>query len=514
MAKILLFNPSGPGEIGFTREGRCTQEADTWGTVWPPLSLATAAAMLEEDGHQVRVIDFSARLPQRESLAEVVQTMKPDFTIWPTGTPTLSFDLNIAQLIKENYSPTVTCVFGTHVTIDPEGALSNSCIDAVIRGEPEAIIRNLCRSAQSEWKDIDGISFRDQATGSIWNNKDAALIEPSKIPAPAWHLLDLHGYRLPLKNRKFLIVAPIRGCPYSCSFCTAAIYYGKKPRYRPVEKVIDEIEGSVSRYDIKDYFIWADTFTVNRKYVQDFCRTIIDRRLSIAWTCNSRVDTLDEEMLILMKRAGLWMISFGIEAGDNEILAATGKRITVEQSRQAVQLANRLGIKTAGHFIFGLPGETSKTMKETLNLALSLPLDIAQFYAATPFPGTRLYEEAASRGWLASAFANTRPSGKMSFRVCPTGKSRTWRMRNLNPRRLLEAGFLASLRNDKKIDSTTTSVAMSQSKAVMELPGLTGKDIDACRRLAYRKFYLRPRTLYGIWSMFDPWAQMKSLFSG
>jgi radical SAM superfamily enzyme YgiQ (UPF0313 family) len=169
------------------------------------------------------------------------------------------------------------------------------------------------------------------------------------------------------------------------------------------------------------------------------------------------VDTLDEETLALMKQSGLWMISFGIESGDNKILAATGKRVTVEQSRQAVALANKIGIKTAGHFMLGLPGETSGTMKATLDLALSLPLDIAQFYAATPFPGTRLYDEAVKHGWLKA------------------------------------------------------SSVMSQSKAVMELPGLAGHEIDSFRRYAYRKFYLRPRILYGMLSMIDLRAQMMSL---
>ncbi len=458
MAKVLLFNPAGPGGMCFTREGRCTQKADTWGTVWPPLSLATAAAMLEEDGHQVRVIDFSAKVPAPKTLAEMVRDIEPDFAIWPTATEALAHDLEIAQLIKSNHSPAITCVFGTHVTVHPEQALSNPFIDAVIRREPEGIIQELCRSAPGDWTGVDGVSFLDRATGKIRSNKDAAFIEPEKIPAPAWHLLDLSGYRLPLKNRKFLIVAPIRGCPYSCSFCTAEIYYGKKPRYRPVEKVVDEIAGSVSRYGIRDYFIWADTFTVNPAYVRDFCRMIIDRRLAIAWTCNSRVDTLDRETLALMKQAGLWMISFGIEAGDNDVLAATGKRITVEQSRQAVRMAHETGIKTAGHFMMGLPGETANTLKRTLALALSLPLDIAQFYTTTPFPGTRLYDQAISRGWL------------------------------------------------------TSGCAMSQSKAVMELPGLPSRDVDFYRRYAYRKFYLRPRIAYRILSMIDLPAQIQYLF--
>ncbi len=157
---------------------------------------------------------------------------------------------------------------------------------------------------------------------------------------------------------------------------------------------------NVDRFGIREFFIWADTFTADRRYVQELCRAILARGLRISWTCNSRVDTIDEETLRLMKEAGLWMISFGLESGSDAILAASGKGITVAQSRAAVGLAHRLGIRVAGHFMFGLPGETEETMAGTLALALELPLDIAQFYAAAPFPGTALYDEARRKGWL------------------------------------------------------------------------------------------------------------------
>ena len=214
---------------------------------------------------------------------------------------------------------------------------------------------------------------------------------------------------------------------------------------------------SVSRYGIREFFFWADTFTADRRYVQELCRFILEQGLRISWTCNSRVDTIDEETLRLMKQAGLWMISFGLESGNDAILTASGKGITAAQSREAVQMANRLGIRTAGHFMFGLPGETEETMAETLALALSLPLDIAQFYTATPFPGTALYDDALREGWLKEA-------GKGGRR------------------------------------------AFAQNSAVMELPGLPAARVDAFRRDAYRRFYLRPRAAARVVSMAEPRA--------
>jgi radical SAM superfamily enzyme YgiQ (UPF0313 family) len=300
---------------------------------------------------------------------------------------------------------------------------------------------------------VAGISLHGGERGAVRNNPDAVPLAAEAIPAADWDGLDLDAYRLPLKGRRFLMVAPVRGCPWRCSFCTAPLYYGSRLRRRPAADVVGEMAGNVARYGIREFFIWADTFTADRRYVQELCRAIAESGLRVSWTCNSRVDTIDEETLRLMKEAGLWMISYGLESGSNAILAASGKGITVAQSREAVALAHRLGIRVAGHFMFGLPGETEESMAGTLALALSLPLDIAQFYAAAPFPGTALHGEAVDRGWLRESIP-----------------------------------------------------AVSQSSAAMELPGLPSARVDAFRRYAFRRFYLRPQAMARVLSMAEPSA--------
>ncbi|MFA4917102.1 MAG: radical SAM protein [Syntrophales bacterium] len=449
--KVFLFNPPGPRDKAYTREGRCTQEAGVWATQWPPVSLTTAAALLEKDGHQVMVTDLPASGLDKTSLEVLVKKYQPDFVFWNTGTPTLDFDLSLAGLIKRTAPKAITGVIGTHVTVLPEKALQKPFVDIIIRHEPEQIIRNICRNEGPNRQSIPGISWRDPKDGRIHHNPDEPFWDPEEIPPPAWHTLDISPYRLPLKGRPFLIVAPVRGCPYSCNFCTAPVYYGRKLRKRPIRNVLDEIEENVSRYKIREFFIWADTFTADRDYVKQFCRAIMERNLRISWTCNSRVDTVDSETLALMKEAGLWMISFGLESGNDKVLAMTGKGITVAQSKAAVMMAHRTGLKVAGHFILGLPGETEETMAETLALALNLPLDIAQFYVATPFPGTKLYEEAIKGGWLPS---------------------------ELDPN-------------------------LSQDRAFMELPGLSTEKVNSFRRMAYKKFYIRPGILFGLLSMLE-----------
>ena len=388
----------------------------------------------------------------RARLRALTKAFQPDFVFWSTATPTLSYDLNLSGLIKEAVPEAVTGVFGTHVTALPGIALENPGIDAVIRREPEQTIREICLHGPGGWQEIAGLSFRDWEKGETCHNADRDLLDPEEIPAPAWRHLDITPYRLPLKGLPFLIVAPIRGCPYPCSFCTAPLYYGKKLRKRPVPNVVDEIQHNMGMFKVRNFFVWADTFTADKGYVKAFSREIVKRGLSISWTCNSRVDTVDMEMLSLMKAAGLWMISFGLESGNDDVLEQTGKGITVEQSQRALSMANELGIKTSGHFVLGLPGETERSMRDTLTFALDLPLDIAQFYTAAPFPGTRLYDLASRKGWL-------------------------------------------------KPDSL-----LSQDHAAMDLPGLPGYRVEAFRRYAYRRFYGRPRSIGKILSMIEPRA--------
>jgi len=441
VARVFLLNPPHPEGKGFTREGRCTQEAGVWGTQWPPVSLATTAAALERDGHCLKVADCPAVRMDRTRLAGALAAFRPDFVFWTTGTPTLTYDLNLSTLVKQAAPRCVTGVFGTHVTALPEAALRHPLIDLVIRREPEETIREVCQKEGEGFEGIAGVSFRYGRGGEIRHNPDRPLIEAEDIPAPAWHHLDLSPYRLPLRGEPFLIVAPIRGCPYRCSFCTAPLYYGKRLRKRPVGQVVDEMAEDMRRFHVRDFFIWADTFTADKAYVAGFCRGVIERGLRIQWACNSRVDTVDRETLSLMKAAGLWMISFGLESGSAHVLEQAEKGITLEQSRRAVCMAHDLGIKTSGHFILGLSGETEASMHATLALALELPLDIAQFYAAAPFPGTRLYELASRRGWL-------------------------------------RGGGL-----------------YGQDHAGMELPGLPGQKVDRFRRHAYRRFYGRPAAI-------------------
>lgn len=447
---ILLLNPPTKEGKAFIREGRCNQEQGVWSTLWPPISLATAAAVLEDLGNSVEVLDCPAQNISFEALLNKIKTSDFALIVWSTATPSIAGDLSLADEIKTINPEVKTAVFGTHVT-----ALARECLagvkglDFIIRNEPEQSLGELAQILEKgeSVHSIPGISFKDEA-GDVVHNPFRAFIEnPDSLPFPAWHLLDLTRYRLPLLGEKFVILAPVRGCPYPCTFCTARTYYGTKLRKKSTGRVIDEIRYDRERFGIRQFFIWADTFTADREYVAGFCRKIIDSGLSIRWTCNSRVDSVDPELLALMARAGCWMISFGIESANQNVLDAAGKKISADQARKAVDAASAAGIKVAGHFVLGLPGDTPAGIRQTIAFSLSLNLDTAQYYCAVPFPGSPLYRTALKQGWVTE---------EVSFEE------------------------------------------FRQDHAVMHLPGLAPERVDRYRKKAYLKFYFRPARILAL----------------
>lgn len=453
--KVVLLNPPAPDKKKFIREGRCTQEQGVWATLWPPISLAMIGAVLEQDGHSVRIIDCPAEGMSREELSNHIKGFHPGLVMWATGTPTISNDLGLGSDIKRIYPGILTAVFGTHVSVlDRQSMEAFADIDLIIRNEPELTARDLANriSQGQDISGIQGITHRTHANEIVRNPERPFISDLDSLPLPAWHLIKIEQYSLPMKGRTFLIVAPQRGCPFHCSFCTCQTYYGRTLRKRSVASVIAEIEHDVRTFNVRDFFFWAETFVVDKGYVAALCQAMLDRQLAISWTCNSRVDVVDEGLLKLMAQAGCWMISYGIESADQQVLDRAGKGIRVEQASRAVALAKKAGIRTAGHFIFGLPGETEASMQKTARLARGLGLDVAQFYCAVPFPGSRLYEEAVQEGWL-------RP------------------------------GDFSSLRQDQ---------------AVMQMPTVTAETVNTYRARAFRSFYRSPAVWYRMLRLLEP----------
>ena len=215
---------------------------------------------------------------------------------------------------------------------------------------------------------------------------DWASIDPRTYPV-APHGMIAHAHP----------IAPIittRGCPYSCTYCSAPITAGKRMRYRDPKNVVDEIEMLVNDYDVKEIQIEDDNFTLNREHCVNICEEILKRKIKVLWSLPNgvRIDKLDKEMLILMKNAGCVSMALGIESANQGILDMIKKDLNQEIVRKTVQDVADVGIETVGFFMIGFPTETKQEIENTINFALTLPLTRANFTKVTPLPGTELFD--------------------------------------------------------------------------------------------------------------------------
>ena len=219
------------------------------------------------------------------------------------------------------------------------------------------------------------------------------------MPVPLHHMLPLDKQRMPMIKGPFTFIVTSRGCPAGCKFCIKHVSYQTSVRIRSPQLILEELK-VLSDLGIHNVHMYADLFTVNRQQVVDLCNLILESGLKVKWTCNSRVDYVDEEMLKLMGKAGCWYISWGIESANELILKRIRKGYHKEQAFKALKWSKAAGINNWGYFIIGLPGETEESIQETIAYAKELPLDIALFHIAAPYPGTPFFYEVVENGWF------------------------------------------------------------------------------------------------------------------
>ena len=212
-------------------------------------------------------------------------------------------------------------------------------------------------------------------------------------------LTPLQSYRMPLIKGAFTFIVTSRGCPAGCTYCIKHVSYQYSTRIRSPKLILEEL-WYLKRLGINNIHMYADLFTVNRDQVVELCKIMIEENIQIKWTCNSRVDFVDEEMLTLMGKAGCRLISWGIESANEQILKHARKGANPLKAERALHWAKKAGIMNWGYFIIGLPGETEKTIRETIDFAKKLPLDIALFHVAAPYPGTPFFFEVVEKKWF------------------------------------------------------------------------------------------------------------------
>ena len=332
------------------------------------------AAVFPED--ECKIIDCIAESLTYKQLYERMAEFKPDWVVFDPVSTTITHDMITAHYGKSLGAKTVA--ISPHTKALREESLDryrslDYAVDYTKGGtEPEFNLRELIKGISAE-----GTRFED-------------------LPPARQDLLPISRYSLPFIGRGYTFVVTSRGCPWKCIYCRQTVMNESKVRYRPVETVIEEIR----RYRLTNIAFHADTATMNRRWIYDFCDQVERLPFKVRIVTNSRVDTVDLDMLKRMRRAGFWMVCFGVESGDNNVLKLNKKEATVEQARKAVRDAKKAGLRVWGYHMLGMYGDNKKTMENTIKLALSEPFDIVNFAISAPYPGTEWGGIAESNGWL------------------------------------------------------------------------------------------------------------------
>ena len=427
MVDILLVNPPSPdGDIWIRsqhRVGRRTRE----NMIWPQVSLAQMAALLHPT-YSVKIVDAIAERMDWKEFTKILDKYQPRFYMTQVTAPTLENDMYGAFLAKARGAYTIA--FGTHVTPIPKETLrSFPSLDFVLVGEPDLTIRDLMdyvdqkyeqrpenikklfaehdpsykpsireADATLDFSEIKGVAWRKDGE-SVINLSRPFIHNLSDLPLHLHELLPLQKYRMPLIKGAFTFIVTARGCPAACTYCIKHVSYQFSARIRTPENIMQEL-WLLKKLGINNIHMYADLFTVNREQVIGLCNLMIEQKINLRWTCNSRVDYVDEEMLTLMAQAGCWLISWGLESGNEQILKHARKGAYPEKAANSLTIARKVGIKNWGYFIIGLPGETETTIKETIAFSKKLPVDIALFHVAAPYPGTPFFFEVVKNGWF------------------------------------------------------------------------------------------------------------------
>ena len=390
-----------------------------------PLGLAYIAAYLRQHHYKASILDARSLSKGRvivssgkslygltnEELRLAIQRHIPDIVGISCMYTAYSADAHRAASIVKEINRDIVVVFGgAYASTFPNLVLKDNNVDAVVRGEGEETFLELVKHVEKkrEYAEITGISYRNKQ-GLIVMNPDRALIaDLDTIPFPARDLLDMNLY-LDTKPGFYTMRSPAatmitsRGCPNSCIYCTIQSVWGnRKWRGRSPQNVVNEMEMLHKEYGIKEIYWMDDSAGTSKSRLAGICKEILRRKLDIKWTTPNGIAHwfLDEETLRLMKMAGCYRITFGIESGNIQARVSLGKPFPLAQAKRMIRFANSIGMWTICTFIIGFPFDTQDSIVDTINFACDSGMDMAVFYLLCPHPGTKVYEIFKEEGLL------------------------------------------------------------------------------------------------------------------
>ncbi|MDO8623507.1 MAG: radical SAM protein [archaeon] len=378
------------------------------GTLYPPLGLAYLAAYAEKEGHEVKIIDSEAEGYGYEEIIKIASEFKPQVVGMQTYCTNMNRVYKVAENLK-NIMDIKVVLGGAQATLEPERLISNKYVDVVVYGEGEKTFANLLNALdkKNSLNKIEGIVYKQK--GKVIKNKPQSLIKNlDEIPLPARHLLPMEKYHSAanLRGKRTLNIMTSRGCPYRCAYCAGSLIFGKTFRFSSTDRVIEEMKLLRDKYHADDVQFFDETFTVNRERVIELCDKMIKENINIEWSCYTRVNLVDGELLRKMKQAGCYLIFYGVESGVQRLLNLIQKDITLEQAENAIKMTHEEGIETWASLILGLPSETKEESIQTIKFAIKLNPTFVQFPIATPFPGTKLYNLALENGTIKDDWDN------------------------------------------------------------------------------------------------------------
>ncbi len=362
--------------------------------------LATAC----RDKNEVIILDCIKENVTLPKLAQRIRQMKPDLVGFQCYTFDLRFINSALAECKAVNKDIITVIGGPHPSAIPKESFKyfGKNLDFLFVGEAERglplLINKLDNSSAIDFSQIPGLGWRKN--NEIHINPNVFVDDLDSLGMPAWDLIRPEEYPECQHGaffRKFPI-APLvmtRGCPFKCSFCAGNIIGGNKIRKHSADFVVEQINYLYQKRGIREFHIIDDNFTFDKNYAKELLKKIINLKLDISWATPNgvRIDFLDEELLNLMKKSGLYLISLGIESGSDRVLALMDKGTTIEKIRKSIDLIHKCGIEIAGFFVLGFPGETAEEIRKTIRFSLELDLVRANYFTYLPFPGTDSYKE-------------------------------------------------------------------------------------------------------------------------
>lgn len=380
--KILLIKPIWQYPI--------TPGESTYNRIWPPISLVNCASLLIEDGHDVRILDAHAERISPEKISKYIIDVDRIFVTsssldrWQC--PNLKIDSFLQTVSEIRKKTPEVYVLGYHGSFAPNDMLKITEAKAVIRGEPEFTVLDICR--KKHLNEVKGITYR--VDNEIISTPNRELFSMDALPIPSLSLLDNGKYLYEILGNKFTIFEGSRGCPYKCTFCQK-IMFGHGIRMKSTERLIQEVKRAIVDFGIETAYFIDLEFTYNKKLVDGLCDYLIKNRHRFKWCCQTRTDDVTEEILIKMKKAGCELIHYGVETGSPRIMGLINKERSLRHVEEIVKLTEKIGIKALCFFIFGFPTESDSEREETIRFAKKLIPSYVSFHANCNYPGSEFH---------------------------------------------------------------------------------------------------------------------------